>query len=665
MRRKKLSLFLSLLITLCLAAGLYSPAYADEAEIPEEVTSVQEQEVPAETEEDPQDEPQDSPADDSEPEEVPSDSTADELPAEEEPSNPPQQTEEPVSANKTYTAETSELKVEATVPAQAFEGEVILEAEKLAEESEAYKQAEACLREDIDQGKKIAAFDIRFMQDGHEVEPTLPVDLKVQINKTALDSSLEAGTVTIKHLDESAGTLQPETLASTEQVSDTGSTLEASFTTENFSTFAAVYQTAEQSDTQQTDTSIPAAESPVQTLADAPATQATYPYNYTMYCYAALPSYTSLDNIGTENPNNYWNGVFTLSIASTTSINTLAQTTKTYDVGDSRFSYTLPTDASQYDDLVYNGKTYKYSNADPAPDDQYTYKIAWKRIVIDSGANGGNNGKFDGNKASGNTFHLDGVYILSSPKQVTVEFSIMHPGESGYRQLRSYNVDKGETLQTCIDLVNTVVPTYEGYTFDGWYTDETLTTHSDGTTVIESAQSHYGRYIPTTSSTLSVTKNVVNGNQDDRDRLYTFKMTLQKNGSSYLSPLDYRDSEDSVNLKKLSVPGNQSYYEFSLKDGQTFNFTVPSGTRFTIEEDTSTWSSNFTVGVIVDNNPEVISPLINGDTSNVTSVTFNNYKTIVPSTGIDESWKNSAYFAATAGIACIAFFFKRKNTTEI
>ena len=59
------------------------------------------------------------------------------------------------------------------------------------------------------------SIDIRFVdEDGKEVEPKTPVKVKIKVYKDALPEDADISTMTIKHLDESTGSVQADTVAS-------------------------------------------------------------------------------------------------------------------------------------------------------------------------------------------------------------------------------------------------------------------------------------------------------------------------------------------------------------------------------------------------------------------------------------------------------------------
>ena len=59
------------------------------------------------------------------------------------------------------------------------------------------------------------SIDIRFVdEDGQEVEPKTPVKVKIKVYKDALPEDADISNMTIKHLDESSGSVQADTVAS-------------------------------------------------------------------------------------------------------------------------------------------------------------------------------------------------------------------------------------------------------------------------------------------------------------------------------------------------------------------------------------------------------------------------------------------------------------------
>ena len=125
----------------------------------------------------------------------------------------------------------------------------------------------------------------------------------------------------------------------------------------------------------------------------------------------------------------------------------------------------------------------------------YSSKFSTYAILIKPANNtGGNTGGNPGGNTGGNTGGGTGGGGYSGPTYYTVTFN-----SNGGSTVTSQSVRSGNKVTKPAD------PTKEGYTFDGWYTTNSLTTEFDFNTAIYSSRTLYAKWTENTTPTPTVT----------------------------------------------------------------------------------------------------------------------------------------------------------------
>ena len=235
--------------------------------------------------------------------------------------------------------------------------------------------------------------------------------------------------------------------------------------------------------------------------------------SYYLYCYTLIPGKT-VNSAGT--PDSVWNG---MGVGSITGLGKPGQYTDKAVLdngyGTAGVMITYPT---EYPDITYNGKTYKYAKTEEEKYKEGFYTITWFRVVQDGGANAGNNGYnpvINGYK----TYHLDGQITLNENDIVAIDFKLKDARSSTFELVNpetySRRVEKNKFLGDLRE-PNLRVPTeYDRatypqtkylngitYEFVGWYDNEEFTGEpmesiSDFSSYqVTKHTTFYGKYVP-------------------------------------------------------------------------------------------------------------------------------------------------------------------------
>lgn len=236
--------------------------------------------------------------------------------------------------------------------------------------------------------------------------------------------------------------------------------------------------------------------------------------SYYLYCYTLIPGKT-VNSSGT--PDSVWNG---MGVGSITGLGKPGQYTDK-DILDNGYGSTagvMITYPTEYPDITYNGKTYKYAKNEEEKYKEGFYTITWFRVVQDGGANAGNNGYnpvINGYK----TYHLDGQITLNENDIVAIDFKLKDARSSTFELVNpetySRRVEKNKFLGDLRE-PNLKVPTeYESatypqtkylngitYEFVGWYDNEEFTgvpmesIRDFSSYQVTKHTTFYGKYVP-------------------------------------------------------------------------------------------------------------------------------------------------------------------------
>lgn len=236
--------------------------------------------------------------------------------------------------------------------------------------------------------------------------------------------------------------------------------------------------------------------------------------SYYLYCYTLIPGKT-VNSSGT--PDSVWNG---MGVGSITGLGKPGKH-KDKDILDNGYGSTagvMITYPTEYPDITYNGKPYKYAKTEEEKYQEGFYTITWFRVVQDGGANAGNNGYnpvINGYK----TYHLDGQITLNENDIVAIDFKLKDARSSTFELVNpetySRRVEKNKFLGDLRE-PNLRVPTeYESatypqeksvngitYEFVGWYDNEEFTgepresIRDFSSYQVTKHTTFYGKYVP-------------------------------------------------------------------------------------------------------------------------------------------------------------------------
>lgn len=236
--------------------------------------------------------------------------------------------------------------------------------------------------------------------------------------------------------------------------------------------------------------------------------------SYYLYCYTLIPGKT-VNSSGT--PDSVWNG---MGVGSITGLGKPGQYTDKAVLdngyGTAGVMITYPT---EYPDITYNGKTYKYAKTEEEKYKEGFYTITWFRVVQDGGANAGNNSYNPEINANYKTYHLDGQITLNENDIVAIDFKLKDARSSTFELVNpetySRRVEKNKFLGDLRE-PNLRVPTeYDRatypqtkylngitYEFVGWYDNEEFTgepmesIRDFSSYQVTKHTTFYGKYVP-------------------------------------------------------------------------------------------------------------------------------------------------------------------------
>ena len=291
-------------------------------------------------------------------------------------------------------------------------------------------------------------------------------------------------------------------------------------------------------------------------------TKASSEQSYQLYTYTLIPGKTTESGGSADQ---VWNGmgVGTISgLGSPDSHNTNEVLDNGY--GNSGADITYPT---EYPSITVDGETYEYADTPAKESQKGYYTITWFRVVVDSGANAGNNKYNPVISENIKTFHLDGYITLNEKNLYTVDFKLKDAGEQSFEPVApekyTKRVPEGFTAKQ-LSIPNEKEPNVypqtkvvDGitYEFDGWYKDQACTEEVKwNTETITDNITYYAQYVPVVKD-ITITKDVTGGLGDV---MKDFSFTYSYSG------------------------GNG---EFTLKDGGEYIIeNVPIGTTLTLTE---------------------------------------------------------------------------------
>ena len=375
-------------------------------------------------------------------------------------------------------------------------------------------------------------------------------------------------------------------------------------------------------------------------------TENSQPGTYKLYMYTLIPGKTM--DTG-ENPDSVWNGMGVGNISNVSSPEKYDAKYILYS-GDEeiRSRDNINFSEEKYPPITVDDKTYQYAKTDAERDQEGYYTIQWVRVIVDSGANAGNNGYNDTVPSTEKTYHLDGVIVLNETDMVTVNFYLKDVESNDFEIVNmekySQRVPKGTSGSNLLipdkaePSIYSPTKVKEGvqYEFDGWYYDETCTQKVDwNSEKVDTNKNYYARYIPVTNN-IRVTKNVT-GSLGDVQKEFSFKYEyMDAFGESQKGTFTLKDDQTSV---PIEIPvGRELFLTEVNASGYTtsafYNNQTVTATENEINED------KVMVIAIVDNQNEIV---------------VTNHKDAIPDTGIHlTTWPYVMTFAF-AGIGAVTF----------
>lgn len=238
--------------------------------------------------------------------------------------------------------------------------------------------------------------------------------------------------------------------------------------------------------------------------------------SYYLYCYTLIPGKT-VNSSGT--PDSVWNG---MGVGSITGLGKPGSNHKDKVVLDNGYGSTagvMITYPTEYPDITYHGKPYKYAKTEEEKYKEGFYTITWFRVVQDNGANAGNNGYNPvvdtANYPNKRTYHLDGQITLNEHDIVAIDFKLKDARSSTFElvdpETYSRRVDKDTVLGDLTSPVLRVPTKYESatypqeksvngitYEFVGWYDNEEFTGNpvDFNSYQVTEHTTFYGKYVP-------------------------------------------------------------------------------------------------------------------------------------------------------------------------
>lgn len=238
--------------------------------------------------------------------------------------------------------------------------------------------------------------------------------------------------------------------------------------------------------------------------------------SYYLYCYTLIPGKT-VNSSGT--PDSVWNG---MGVGSITGLGKPGSNHKDKVVLDNGYGSTagvMITYPTEYPDITYNGKPYKYAKTEEEKYKEGFYTITWFRVVQDNGANAGNNGYNPvvdtANYPNKRTYHLDGQITLNEHDIVAIDFKLKDARSSTFElvdpETYSRRVDKDTVLGTLTSPELKVPTKYDRatypqeksvngitYEFVGWYDNEEFTGNpvDFNSYQVTEHTTFYGKYVP-------------------------------------------------------------------------------------------------------------------------------------------------------------------------
>ncbi len=151
--------------------------------------------------------------------------------------------------------------------------------------------------------------------------------------------------------------------------------------------------------------------------------------------------------------------------------------------------------------------------------------------------------------------------------------------------------------------------------------------------------------------TLTIAK-TVDGNMGDKDKDFTFTLSLEKNGSAYTEAIAYTKGETTEALTAES-----GEYSFTLRHGESIVLTLPYGCEYTVTEA----NGNYDVTITPEGGTPIESHVLTGTLTADTQATFLNELDVNTPTGLFRTMAPYVIMTGTALGAILLFILRRRR----
>ncbi len=151
--------------------------------------------------------------------------------------------------------------------------------------------------------------------------------------------------------------------------------------------------------------------------------------------------------------------------------------------------------------------------------------------------------------------------------------------------------------------------------------------------------------------TLTIAK-TVDGNMGDKDKDFTFTLSLEKNGSAYTEAIAYTKGETTE-----ALTAENGEYSFTLRHGESIVLTLPYGCEYTVTEA----NGNYDVTITPEGGTPIESHVLTGTLTADTQATFLNELDVNTPTGLFRTMAPYVIMTGTALGAILLFILRRRR----
>lgn len=151
--------------------------------------------------------------------------------------------------------------------------------------------------------------------------------------------------------------------------------------------------------------------------------------------------------------------------------------------------------------------------------------------------------------------------------------------------------------------------------------------------------------------TLTIAK-TVGGNMGDKDKDFTFTLSLEKNGSAYTEAIAYTKGETTE-----ALTAENGAYSFTLRHGESIVLTLPYGCEYTVTEA----NGNYDVTITPEGGTPIESHVLTGTLTENTEAAFLNELDVNTPTGLFRTIAPYVIMTGTALGAILLFILRRRR----